>query len=279
MKRLVIILNILLLALPMFAQLSEEERAKIGAGEINRQAEFFDPTRKEQKVKEEYKFSVDYRVEAGYVQNQQRSDNWANPFLHGLKLGFTADFNLPVHFSIQTGLALNLTYGQIEQHWRSMDQQNLQKEYLRHGFNQYYLEVPVRAYYTQKLWKELNMFFFAGPKVEVGLAQLDFVHDHLSDPAREWLQKEGVQTGNHNRYSGYTYTDAAGLEQQVKPELFRTNVQMGLGGGLEWDCYRLVAGYDFGLNNLVRNRVLDSSKMNEWGWYVSFAYRLNKKTK
>lgn len=260
MKRLIILLYICVLALPIFAQLSDEERAKIGAGEINRQAEFFDPTRKEKKEKEVYRFSVDYRIEAGYVQNQQRSDSWRNPFLHGAKLGFTADFNLPYHFSIQTGLAACVTYGQIEQHWRSQNQESVQKEYIRHGFNQYYLEVPVRAYYNQKLWKDLNLFFFAGPKLEIGLAQLDFVHEHLSDPTREWLLSEGVEIGNCNRYS--------------TGELYRTNLQFGLGGGMEWDCYRLVAGYDFGLNDLVRQK---DYVMNEWGWYVSFAYRINKK--
>lgn len=246
--------------MPIFAQLSNEEKAKIGAGEINRQAEFFDPTRKEKKEKEEYHFSVDYRLEIGYAQNQQRSESWCNPFLHGAKLGFTADFNLPYHFSIQTGLAAGITYGRIEQHWRSMNQETVQTEYLRHGINQYYVEVPVRAYYNQKLWKDLNMFFYAGPKVQVGLAQLDFVHDHLSDLTREWLTAEGVEVGNHDRYTS--------------GELGRVNMQFGLGGGFEWDCYRLVAGYDFGLNNLVRQ---PGYKMNEWGWYVSFAYRINKK--
>jgi len=265
MKRLLILLNIFLLAMPVFAQLSDEEKAKVGAGEINRQAEFFDPTRKVKKEKEEYHFSVDYRVEVGYVQNQQRSDSWCNPYLHGVKLGFTADFNLPYHFSIQTGLAAGITYGRIEQHWRSQNQETVQSEYLRHGINEYYLEVPVRAYYNQKLWKDLNMFFFAGPKLQLGLAQLDFIHDHLSDPTREWVEGMGVSTANHNRYPD---------------ELYRTNVQMGLGGGLEWDCYRLVAGYDFGLNNLVRLQGESHSyKMNEWGWYVSFAYRINKKNK
>lgn len=241
----------------MFAQLSDAEKAKIGQGEISHQAEFFDPTRKEKKEKEVYKFSVDYRLEVGYVQEQQRSEEWSNPFLHGAKLGFTADFNLPYHFSIQTGLSFCAAYGRIDQHWRSLNQESVQNEYLRHGINPYYLEVPVRAYYTQKLWKELRMMFFAGPKLEIGLAQPDFVHDHLSDAAREWMLQEGIITTNHDRYTS--------------GELRRANLQFGLGGGMEWDCYRLIAGYDFGLNNLVRE---PGYRMNQWGWYVSFAYRL-----
>lgn len=258
-KRLIILLYIVLFSLPLFAQLSDEEKAKVGAGEINRQVEFFDPTRKEKKEKEVYQFSVDYRLEVGYQQNQQRSDSWMNPYLHGVKLGFTADFNLPYHFSLQTGLHAGITYGQIEQHWRSQDMETVQKEYLLHGINQYYLEVPVRAYYTQKLWQKLNMFFYAGPKLRVGLAELDFITEHLSEPTRAWLIAEGIELNDHNRY----------------PELYRTHVAFGLGGGMEWDCYRVVAGYDFGLNNM--NRVRPANPMHEWGWYVSFAYRINKK--
>lgn len=258
LKRIYLLLFICMSAMPLFAQLTDEEKARVGAGEINRQQEFFDPTRKEKKEKEVYHFSVDYRFEVGYQQNQQRSDSWCNPFLHGVKLAFTADFNLPYHFSIQTGLGAGITYGQIEQHWRSQNAETVQEEYLRHGINQYYLEIPVRAYYTQKLWQKLNMFFYAGPKMRVGLAELDFIREHLSDPTREWLIQEGVVISNHNRY----------------PELYRSHVSFGLGGGLEWDRYRLVAGYDFGLNNMLRSA--DSYKMHEWGWYVSFAYKINQ---
>ena len=48
---------------------------------------------------------------------------------------------------------------------------------------------------------------------------------------------------------------------------------MGLGGGLEWDCYRLQSGYDFGLNNLVKHPQAKGQYMSEWGWFVSFCYR------
>lgn len=275
MKKILTLLYITILSMPMLAQLSDEDKAKVGAGEINRQQEFFDPTRKVEKVKEPYVFGVDYRFEVGYLQNQQRSSTWMNPYLHGVKLGVTFDFRLPYHFSVQTGLGLSTAYGRIEQHFRSQNQETAQVEYLRHGVNPYYIEVPVRAYYTQKLWKELNLFFYAGPKVQVGLAQLDFVHDHLSDLTREWARQEGVQLENHNRYMGYSYTAADGSVEEVAPELHRMNIQMGLGGGLEWAQYRLVAGYDFGLNNLLNRRVLPASSMHEWGWYVSFAYRIN----
>ena len=57
-------------------------------------------------------------------------------------------------------------------------------------------------------------------------------------------------------------------------DLYRTNIQFGLGGGLEWDRYRLQAGYDFGLNNIMRTPGIPSQKAREWGWMCTFAYKL-----
>ena len=56
--------------------------------------------------------------------------------------------------------------------------------------------------------------------------------------------------------------------------LYRTNVQFGVGGGIEWDRYRLQSGYDFGLNNLMRTPIVVDQKLHEWGWLVTFSYKL-----
>ena len=73
---------------------------------------FFDPTRKVEK-EQSYQFSVDYRLEVGYAQDQQRSRNqtYADMYLHGVRVGATFTFNLPIHFSLQTGVLYTLLYG------------------------------------------------------------------------------------------------------------------------------------------------------------------------
>ena len=60
---------------------------------------------------------------------------------------------------------------------------------------------------------------------------------------------------------------------RMADELIRANIQWGVGGGLEWDRYRLQSGYDFGLNNLVRHQQVSKQYMSEWGWFVTFSYR------
>ena len=219
---------------------------------------FFDPTKKQEQ--EEYQFGVDNCLEIGYVQHQQRARDISFPdlYLHGVRLGWTIDFRLPLHFSIQTGLIYTLLYGKGEQHWRSMDAVSVQKEYITHHVMEHNLTVPVRMYYTIPLWRELNLFFYTGPQLHIGLAEPDYMQTHLSDGAKTWLESQGVKISQYDRYSD---------------EILRANIQWGLGGGLEWAQYRLQSGYDFGLNNMIHHKQLSKQYMSEWGWFVSFCYK------
>lgn len=220
---------------------------------------FFDPTRKQEK-KEAYVFRTEYRLEAGYVQHWQRTREITFPdmYLHGVRVGGTVTFVLPLRFGLQTGLLYTLLYGKNEQHWRSTDAPSVQEEYIEHRVLEHDLTVPVRAWYTIPLWKQLNLFFYTGPQLHIGLAENDYMRTHLSEGALAWLNRQGIPIEPYDR---------------MKDQLVRANIQWGVGGGLEWDRYRLQSGYDFGLNNLVRNRQLAKQYMSEWGWYISFSYR------
>jgi len=221
---------------------------------------FFDPTRKVEQT-EKYEFGVEYRIEAGFVQHHQRTRDLSYPqmYLHGVRLGATFTFNLPVHFGLQTGLLYMLQYGSREEHWRSMDAPSAQTEFIRHHVLSHNLTVPVRVFYTIPLWKQLNLFFYGGPQLHIGLAQSDYPDNHITPATEAWLSSIDVPVKSYDRYAG---------------ELLRANIQLGVGGGLEWDRYRLQAGYDFGLNNLVRQQQTIPAYLSEWGWYVSFSYRL-----
>jgi len=238
---------------------------------VAQQETFFDPTRKVAKAQEAYEFSTTWRIECGYVQNWQhtKSENIMNPYLHGMKLGGTVDFNLPLHFSVQTGLTYTVTYGVIDQHWSatSVEAQHIDGDYIRHNVMEHLLGIPLRACYRVPLWKELALVFYAGPRFEIGLAQPDYVDiSHLSDTygnvigSKEALAAMDVRLEKYDRY-------ACG-------DLYRFNFLLGAGGGIEWDRYRLQGGYDFGLNNQVKHKYVAGQHMWEWGWYVSFAYRL-----
>lgn len=221
--------------------------------------DFFDPTRKVE-LKEDYQFSTTWRWETGYTQLNQRQDT-SSLYLHGVRLGATVDFNLPYHFSMQTGALATLTYGRNNQHWASMSAESAQVNVMQHNIVQLQLTIPVRAYYNIVLWKQLRMFFYAGPQLQIGLTSYDVINtEQMSNPTIQWLEQQGIATQAHDRY--------------VTRELYRTNIQFGLGGGFEWERYRLQAGYDFGLNNIIKTPIVPSHKMNEWGWMCTFSYQL-----
>lgn len=220
---------------------------------------FFDPSKKEE-AQEPYSFSVDYRLEVGFVQNWQRVRKVEFPdmYLNGVRLGATFTFNLPLHFGLQTGVLYTLVYGSNEQHWRSMDAPSVQTEYIRHRVLEHSFAVPVRVYYTIPLWKQLNLLFYTGPQLYIGAAENDYMETHLSEGTKNWLDGQGIPTETYDRMTN---------------DLIRANIQWGLGAGLEWDRYRLQGGYDFGLNNLVKHKQTKDQHMAEWGWFVSFSYK------
>lgn len=220
---------------------------------------FFDPTRKAEK-EQSYQFQVEYRIEAGYAQDLHhvRNASFPNPHLYGAHIGASFTFLLPLHFGLQTGLHYAILSAKYDQHWRSLSVANTQTEYITHRILAHNLVIPVRLYYTVPLWKDLNMFFFTGPQLQIGLAQRDNLETTLSPEAKKWLETQGIPTEPYDRYAD---------------ELSRANIQWGLGGGLEWDRYRLQAGYDFGLNNLIRHKQTPKQYMAHWGMLISFCYR------
>ena len=219
---------------------------------------FFDPTAG--KKEDPYKFSAPWRFEAGYVQLNHRTQDTSALYLHGVRVGATVDFVLPLHFSIQTGALATFTYGQNNQHWPSMNEENAQVNILQNNILQLQLTLPLRAYYNITLWKKLRMFFFAGPQLQIGLTHYDIRKNNMSPETTQWIEQMGIPVTNQDKY--------------IQKELYRSNIQFGLGGGFEWDRYRLQAGYDFGLNNIIRSNTSLNYKMNEWGWMCTFSYAL-----
>lgn len=248
---------LILCALLAVASVSAQDELRMKQPDLQT-VEFFDPTAKKEVAP--YQFSTDWRLEAGYVQWEERMLDTVTVYQHGMRLGATVDLNLPHNFSVQTGALATLTYGLNDQHWRSMDAENVKAEVLNHHIVQLQLTIPARIYYKVTLWKEMRLFFFAGPQLQFGLTNYDKIDNQTSEAVTNWLNQNNIPTTEYERY--------------IAKELYRTNVQFGVGGGIEWDRYRLQSGYDFGLNNLMRTPVVADQKLHEWGWMVTFCYKL-----
>lgn len=250
-KTLIVLASIVLSSVMLYAQESKNE---LNFAQLEQE--------KHNQSQQQYQFSVTYRLQVGYNQQYQnsQSDTYTYPIMHlyGAKLGVSFDFNLPYNFSIQTGLIYSLTYGENEQHWRNFSSETYEKQYINHRVLSHQLNVPVFATYRVKLWKDLSMVFYTGPQIAIGLAQKDYLQTYLNEATTQWLVDNNVPIEQYDRYSS--------------GELYRTNVLYSLGGGLQWQNYRLTGGYNFGLNNLVKQDLGVKQLMNEWSVDVMFSY-------
>ena len=257
MKKRIFYIFLLFAIIPTIAIAQEDRNSLPDLQTAN--ADFFDPTRKD-KPEQVYKFSAPWRFEVGYAQLNHRTQDTSAIYLHGLRIGTTVDFVLPYNFSLQTGALATFTYGRNNQHWPSMTEESAQYNIMQHDVLQLQLSIPVRAYYNITLWKQLRMFFYAGPQLQIGLTNYDAITNKTSEQTSQWLEQQGFPVKSYECYMAH--------------HLYRTNIQFGLGGGIEWDRYRLQAGYDFGLNNILRTPILPKQKMHEWGWMCTFSYQL-----
>lgn len=195
-----------------------------------------------------------YRLEIGYVQPYQASTEYRSVYFHGGKIGGTVDFHLPYNMTIQTGLMYTFSYGDTQQHWSTNSTAGT--EYVDNKLYSHALNIPIHYTYTQKIWSKLAVFFYGGPNLQIGLAQTQDAVSYLSDEKLEWLQNTCGLTsvvGQSDLYQDGT--------------LRRFNFQLGVGGGFQWDKFRIQSGYDFGMFSISKQY-----NAHQRGWYASFSY-------
>jgi hypothetical protein len=193
-----------------------------------------------------------YRLEVGFVSPKQSGAEFSTNYFNGGRLGVTAEFGLKHNFSLLTGALYSLVYSNKVQYYSSTDSVT----YKTFGHS---IDIPLRLTYTLPLSKNLKVFGFAGPNINVGIAQPRKTTAVLSSSLREVIDEFGNVPTN-------------GTEDLYKNAMIsRINFQMGAGGGVQWKNYQLKGGYDFGINSI--NKVDTSKLLRQGGWYVSLVYQ------
>ena len=193
-----------------------------------------------------------YRLEVGFVSPKQSGAEFSTNYFNGGRLGVTAEFGLKHNFSLLTGALYSLVYSNKVQYYSSTDSVT----YKTFGHS---IDIPLRLTYTLPLSKNLKVFGFAGPNINVGIAQPRKTTAVLSSSLREVIDEFGNVPTN-------------GTEDLYKSAMIsRINFQMGAGGGVQWKNYQLKGGYDFGINSI--NKVDTSKLYRQGGWYVSLVYQ------
>lgn len=187
-----------------------------------------------------YRLEISYNNPKRYFGSELDASNFKglSTTFNGIKLGGTAEFKLKNNFSLLTGVLYNYVYSNNLQGYPN----STDVSYVSHGHS---LDIPARAVYTLPLSKSLKVFTFAGPNFNIGLSQ------------------------TMKTTSTVSYIPSVNSDLYKDDILNRVNLQIGLGGGIQWKKYQIKATYDFGLNNLNRN---GSGDLHQKGWYFSVAY-------
>lgn len=182
-----------------------------------------------------------WALEGGYVNLSRAGSLVRTTYSDGGKIGLTANFDLKQNFSLLTGGLYTLAYAYELQ----KDFPKTQATYTTFG---HFLDVPIHVQYAIPFSKTVKMFAYAGPTLNIGLAQSQNVRSTIVD----------VPSGTYDLFDN---------------SLSRFNLQASVGGGIQWKKFQIKSGYDFGLLNINR---LSNGNVYQSGWYASFVYELGK---
>lgn len=186
-----------------------------------------------------------YAVEIGYTNPAKHGSNFSPTYFYGGRIGGTANFDLKNNLSLLTGALYSFVYSDKLIGYPNSGSVN--KKTTGH-----FIDIPIHVLYSLPISKTLKVFGYAGPNINVGLSQNQITTSNLSAALNTF---HAVEVGTKELYSSSI--------------LNRLNLQIGLGGGIQWKKYQIKSGYDFGVTNLNR---IDTGNLFQRGWYVSFSY-------
>ncbi len=113
----------------------------------------------------------------------------------------------------------------------------------------------MRIQYTYQIANYWKVFGFAGPNLNIGLAQPQKITATFT-PESTLGKLTGIESGNYDLFK--------------RALIHRMNFQLGAGGGIQYKNYQLKAGYDFGINSI---NAVDTGNLRQGGWYISLSYQ------
>lgn len=186
-----------------------------------------------------------YAIQGGYINPIRHGSNISSTFYYGGQLGGTVNFDLKNNMSFLTGALYSFVYSNKIQGYPS----SKSVTYKTYG---QFLDIPLHFMYSIPLFKTLKLFGYAGPNINIGLAQKQETISTLTYPETHPL-----------------YVPAGTIDIYNNSILNRFNLQIGAGGGIQWKKYQLKSGYNFGFLNLDK---INTTNQYQKGWFVTFGY-------
>lgn len=202
-----------------------------------------------------------FRAELGYSQVARTGTYISKTPFQVIRLGGNVEFPLQYNFGIETGLNYNFAFGNKTQYAGNKIYEKYNAlDTINYSYQNHSLNVPLHITYNVPIFWGLKLFAYAGPTFNIGLAEPTNV-----DATKNMY----ANSGDYDLYTDrFTYIRDSQIQKQI--QLSRFNVQLGLGGGVQWKAYRIRSGYDWGVTNFSRSQ--DTNQYNK-GWSVSFEYQ------
>lgn len=200
------------------------------------------------------KSPLTFRADAGYGQIYRHGDYIGTSPYHVIRVGGTVEYGWKYGLGIETGLKYSYALGNMEQYY-------IPKDTAFHNYNGHFLDIPIRVTYSVPIFWGMKLFAYAGPNINVGLAQTNKLSfEKKSDDVEGWEPLDYPTPGTYDVYN-YMGKDGVGMN--------RVSIQLGAGGGIQWKNYRIRSGYDWGLNNIGKDK---NRTERLRGWHVAFEY-------
>jgi len=205
-----------------------------------------------------------YGIEAGFVQPKRSGSQFSTSYFNGGRLGGSVEFELKNNFSLLSGALYSLVYSDRTQYYSTADSVN----YKTIGHS---IEIPIQVQYSLPVSKNFKFFAYAGPNIGIGLAQPQKVTAVMSDVTKTYMNSlipENMKP--FVRVESDTYADN---DLYVKSMIQRINLQISVGGGVQFKNYKLKGGYDFGINSINKIDTSKLMRLQQSGWFVSLIYQ------
>lgn len=204
-----------------------------------------------------------YSVEAGYVQPKRSGSQFSTTYFNGVRIGGNVEFELKNNFSLLTGTLYSVVYSDKSQYYSTSDSVN----YKTFG---HAIEIPVKVQYSLPVSKNFKFFAFAGPNIAIGLAQPQKVTAVISSATKAYITPQIPE--NMKPFMRVESDSYENNDLYTKSTIQRINLQMSIGGGVQFKNYKLNGGYDFGINSINKVDTSKLMRLRQGGWFVSLVY-------
>lgn len=202
--------------------------------------------------------SAQLELEIGYVNSMKSMKDYGKENTVGVKksnlggftIGLATDFEIAKGFSIRP--ALKYSYA------TATSRMDFKDYIITDNISEHYLDIPLMVNYTFKAHKKVDISFFTGPVVSVGLS-FNERYDYI------FYKDEVKSTVKINHFKGSVLKDNVLDDRVVVPESVdkykRFDVRYGVGAAVTlFDMVSVRGGYDWGLLQRYDNRMVDGTK-------------------